>query len=109
MTSVVHSSSQNGVYVNVGRKFFCFNQKKCVSERARKSKAAKICSGRQAGRYNNRIRKKDIRKVVLSVKRLEETEQRKQIKKFGSKDSGGVLGEILGPLLYKKKTKDKKK
>ena len=52
---------------------------------------------------------KDKRKVVLSVKRLEETEQRKQIKKFGSKDSGGVLGEILGPLLNKKKTKNKKK
>ena len=30
------------------------------------------------------------------------------VKKYGSKDSGGVLGEILGPFL-KKKQEDKKK
>ena len=40
-------------------------------------------------------------------KALEEKEMKEVVKKFGSKDSGGVLGEILGPLL-KKKSKEKK-
>ena len=51
---------------------------------------------------------KEKRKVTLSIKDLEEKEQKIAIKKFGSKDSGGTLSDILGPLL-KKKTKTKKK
>ena len=50
---------------------------------------------------------KEKRKVSLSIKALEEKQTKEAVKKYGSKDSGGVLGEILGPLL-KKKTKDKK-
>jgi len=38
---------------------------------------------------------------------LEEKQAKEAVKKYGSKDSGGVLGEILGPLL-KKKSKKKK-
>ena len=48
--------------------------------------------------------------LIISCKtNSEEKEQEIAIKKFGSKDSGGVLGEILGPLLNKKKEKKKKK
>ena len=43
------------------------------------------------------------RKVVLSIKALEEQQSKEAVKKYGSTDSGGVLGEILGPLLKKKK------
>ena len=50
---------------------------------------------------------KEKRKVSLSIKALEEKNIREAEKKFGSRDSGGVLGEILGPLLNKKK-KNKK-
>jgi len=49
---------------------------------------------------------KEKRKVVLSIKALEEKETKEAVKKYGSRDSGGVLGEILGPLL-KNKTKKK--
>ena len=51
---------------------------------------------------------KEKRKVTLSIKDLEEQEQKIAIKKFGSKDSGGTISDILGPLL-KKKTKTEKK
>ena len=34
---------------------------------------------------------------------LEEKQTKEAVKKYGSKDSGGVLGEILGPLLKNKK------
>ena len=50
---------------------------------------------------------KKKRKVSLSIKALEEKQTKEAVKKYGSKDSGGVLGEILGPLL-KKKPKSKK-
>ena len=43
------------------------------------------------------------RNVSLSIKALEEKQTKEAVKKYGSKDSGGVLGEILGPLLKKKK------
>ena len=46
---------------------------------------------------------KEKRKVSLSIKALEEQQTKEAVKKYGSKDSGGVLGEILGPLLKKKK------
>ena len=45
--------------------------------------------------------------ATLSIKALEEKQTEDAVKKYGSKDSGGVLGEILGPLLKSKK-KDKK-
>ena len=43
------------------------------------------------------------------VKALEEKLTKEAVKKYGSKDSGGVLGEILGPLLKKKDTTTDKK
>ena len=50
---------------------------------------------------------KEKREISLSIKALEEKQTKEAVKKYGSKDSGGVLGEILGPLL-KKKPKEKK-
>ena len=35
---------------------------------------------------------KEKKKVVLSIKALEEQQTKEAIKKYGSKDSGGVLG-----------------
>ena len=48
---------------------------------------------------------KEKRSVTLSIKALEEKQTKEAVKKYGSKDSGGVLGEILGPLLKKKNKK----
>ena len=48
---------------------------------------------------------KEKRIVTLSIKALEEKQSKEAVKKYGSKDSGGVLGEILGPLIKKKKKK----
>ena len=51
----------------------------------------------------------DKRKVVLSIKALEDLEAKEAVKKYGSTDSGGVLGDILGKALKIKKKKDPKK
>ena len=52
---------------------------------------------------------KEKRKITLSMKALEEKQAKEAVKKYGSTDSGALIGDILGPLLKKKKTKDKDK
>ena len=49
---------------------------------------------------------KNKKKVVLSIKALEEKQTKEAVKKYGSKDSGGVLGDIFNFNKFKKpKTK----
>ena len=51
---------------------------------------------------------KKKRKVSLSIKALEEKQTKEAVKKYGSKDSGGVLGDIFNlKVLKTKKTKNK--
>ena len=45
------------------------------------------------------------RKAVLSIKALEEKEQKEALKKYGSQDSGASLGDVLGKVLKKTKKK----
>ena len=46
------------------------------------------------------------KRSVALIKALEEKQTKEAGKKYGSKDSVGVLGEILGPLLNKKKIRN---
>ena len=108
VTTIVDSSSKNGIYVYVGNKDLPFlikrNQLAKEPENQRPERWAK------GDRVDCMITEldKDKRKLVLSIKDLEEKEQKLAIKKFGSKDSGGKISDILGPLLKKKsKTKNK--
>jgi small subunit ribosomal protein S1 len=48
------------------------------------------------------------RKVSLSVKKLEEKQQKEMIKKYKNVDSGAALADILGPALKAEKTEKKK-
>ena len=103
VTAVVHYSSQNGVYVHLG--------KKNLSILIKKNQLAKEPENQRPSRFvkgdklDAIITELDIgkRKVSLSVKALEEKQTKEAVKRYGSKDSGGVLGEILGPLLKKNK------
>ena len=45
------------------------------------------------------------RKVSLSIKALEQAEDREAVEKFGSSDSGASLGDILGAALREKAAK----
>ena len=103
VTAIVDSSSQNGIYVNIGKKgptiLIKLNQLAKEIENARPSRFAK---GDKVDAMIIEL-DKDKKKVVLSIKALEEKEAKEAVKKYGSKDSGGVLGEILGPLIKKSK------
>jgi len=103
VTAIVDSSIKNGIYVHVGNKNSLLlikqNQLAKESENARPSRFAK---GDKVDAMITEINK-DKRFAVLSIKALEEKQTKEAVKKYGSKDSGGVLGEILGPLIKKKK------
>ena len=103
VTAIVDSSSKNGIYVNIGKKSPAIlikrNQLAKEIENARPSRFAR---GDKVDAMIVEL-DKDKKKVVLSIKALEEKEAKEAVKKYGSKDSGGVLGEILGPLIKKNK------
>ena len=105
VTAVVHSSSQNGVGVYVGKKNFSILIKKNqLAKEPENQRPNRFVKGDKIDAIITEL-DKEKRKVILSIKALEEKQTKEAVKKYGSKDSGGVLGEILGPLLNKKKDK----
>jgi len=108
VTAIVDNSSKNGIYVNIGKKnlppiLIKRNQLAKEIENARPSRFAK---GDKVDAMIVELNK-DTKKVVLSIKALEEQQTKEAVKKYGSKDSGGVLGEILGPLIKEKQKSNK--
>jgi len=105
VTAIVDQSSKNGIYVHVGNKNFSIlikqNQLAKEIENARPSRFARD------DKVDAMIIEldKDKKIVALSIKALEEKQAAVLKKKYGSKDSGGVLGEILAPLIKKKSKK----
>ena len=109
VTVTVQSSSQSGVYVQVGNKNLSILIKKNqLASEVENQRPSRFVKGDKLDAAISSL-DKEKRKVVLSIKALEEKQSKEAVKKYGSKDSGGVLGEILGPLLNKKKAKDNKK
>jgi len=107
VTVVVHSSTQNGIYVYVGKKNLSILIKKSqLAKEPENQRPSRFVRGDKLDAIITEL-DKEKRKVSLSIKALEEKQTKEAVKKYGSKDSGGVLGEILGPLL-KKKPKSKK-
>ena len=109
ITAIVDSSSKNGINVFIGDKDLIIpikkNQLAKENENQRPSRFAK---GDKVDAMITEL-DKSKRKINLSIKALEEEQSKEAVKKYGSTDSGGVLGEILGPLLKKNKSpKDKK-
>ena len=105
VTVVVSSSAQNGVYVQVGKKnFTVLIKKNQLAKEAENQRPARFVKGDKLDAAITEL-DKEKRKVSLSIKALEEKQAKEAVKKYGSKDSGGVLGEILGPLLKKKPKK----
>ena len=105
ITAIVASTSKNGIYVKTGSKNFPFLIKK--NHLAKETENARPSRFAQGDKVDAMIIEldKNKKKVVLSIKALEEQQTKEAVKKYGSKDSGGVLGEILGPLMKKKDKK----
>ena len=107
VTVVVDSSSQNGIYVQVGKgNLSILIKKNQLAKEIENQRPSRFVKGDKLDAIITEL-DKEKREISLSIKALEEKQAKEAVKKYGSKDSGGVLGEILGPLL-KKKTKEKK-
>ena len=107
ITVVVDHSSQNGIYVQAGKESLSILIKKNqLAKEIENQRPSRFVKGDKLDAIITEL-DKEKRKVSLSIKALEEKQTKEAVKKYGSKDSGGVLGEILGPLL-KKKSKEKK-
>ena len=105
VTVIVQSSVQNGIYVQVGKKSLSILIKKNqIAKEAENQRPSRFVKGDKLDVLITEL-DKEKRKVALSIKALEEQQTKEAVKKYGSKDSGGVLGEILGPLLVSKKKK----
>jgi small subunit ribosomal protein S1 len=103
VTVTVNYASQNGVYVNVGKKNLTILIKKNqLAKEVENQRPSRFVKGDKLDVVITEL-DKEKRKVALSIKALEEKQTKEAVKKYGSKDSGGVLGEILGPLLKNKK------
>ena len=107
VTVVVNHSSQNEIHVQVGRgNLSILIKKNQLAKEIENQRPSRFVEGDKLDAIITEL-DKEKRKVSLSIKALEEKQAKVTLKKYGSKDSGGVLGEILGPLL-KKKSKSKK-
>ena len=103
VTVIVNATNNNGIFIAAGNKGFSIlikkNQLAKEPENARPSRFAK---GDKVDVMITEL-DKEKRKVSLSIKALEEVQTKEAVKKYGSTDSGALLGDILGPLLKKKK------
>ena len=108
VTVVVTGQSQNGVYVNVGKKNLSILIKKNqLAKEPENQRPARFVKGDKLDAIITEL-DKEKRKVSLSVKALEEKLTKEAVKKYGSKDSGGVLGDIFNFNSLKKEQKNKK-
>ena len=105
VTAIVDSSTKNGIYVHVGNKNLSIFIKQ--NQLAKESINARPSRFTRGDRVDSMIIEKNNSKktITLSIKALEEKQSKDVLKKYGSEASGGVLGELLGPLIKKKKSK----
>ena len=103
VTAIVESTSSNGINVYVGNKNHLILIKK--NQLAKEPENQRISRFAKGDKCDCAIvgLDKEKRKVDLSIKVLEEKQSKDAVKKYGSTDSGALLGDILGPLLKKKK------
>ena len=104
VTGVVKSSNQNGVYLELNKDLSILIKKNQLAKEVENQRSSRFVKG---DKIDSVITELDLkkRKVQLSIKKLEEAQTAAAVKKYGSKDSGGVLGDILGKALNLKKKK----
>ncbi len=107
VTGIVQNSAPNGIYLQLGKKNLpILIKKNQLAKELENQRPSRFVKGDKLDALITEL-DKEKRKVSLSIKALEEIQTKEAVKKYGSKDSGGVLGEILGPLLVKKNKKKK--
>ena len=104
VTVIVESSSKEGIFVRSGNKNpLLLIKKNQLAKEVENQRSSRFAKGNKVDAMIVGINK-DKKKVTLSIKSLEEKLMKEQVEKYGSTDSGGILGDIfnLKPLLNKK-------
>tara|TARA_B100001123_G_scaffold219249_1_gene247370 strand:- start:973 stop:2700 length:1728 start_codon:yes stop_codon:yes gene_type:complete len=105
---VMDSFNKNGVQVYVGNKNFpILIKKNQLAKEVENQRPSRFAKGDKVDVMISELNK-EKRKVILSIKALEDKEAKEAVKKYGSTDSGGVLGDILGKALNLKAKKKPK-
>ena len=108
ITVIVDHATKNGILVHTGNKEQLYLIKKnLLAKEPENARPSRFAPGDKVDVMILEL-EKDKKEVVLSIKALEEKQSKDAVKKYGSTDSGALLGDILGPLLKKKKPKTKK-
>jgi len=108
VTVIVDSSSSNGINVYLGNKNqLVLIKKNQLAKEPENQRISRFAKGDKIDAMITEINK-EKRKITLSIKALEEKEAKEAVKKYGSIDSGGILGDILGKALSLKKKKEPK-
>ena len=108
VTAVVQNTSQNGVYVHFGKKNLSILIKKNqLAKEPENQRTSRFVKGDKLDAVITEL-DKEKRKVSLSIKALEEKQTKEAVKKYGSKDSGGILSDIFDFSKIKTKPKSKK-
>ena len=108
ITVTVHKQASNGIVVHAGPKNFSILIKK--NQLALELENQRISRFQIKDKLDVVVTELDVNKrlVQVSIKELEKQQSAAAIKKYGSKDSGGVLGDILSKALNLKKKKENK-
>jgi len=108
VTAIVDSSTKNEIYVYAGNKDLLHQIKKNqLAKEPENQRPSRFAKGDKCDCMIIEL-DKTKRIVVLSIKALEEKQSKDAVQKYGSADSGALLGDILGPLLKKKNPKNNK-
>ena len=108
VTVTVDSVSKIGINVFAkNRNFPIFIKKNQLAKEFENQRTSRFVPGQKVDCEIIEFQK-DSRKVVLSIKTLEEKTAKEVLKKYGSTDSGGVLGDIFNFSSLKSKKKPKK-
>ena len=103
ITVVVKETFDNGIKVTTGKEnFTTIIKKNQIAVEREDARPSRFARGDKIDAMIVNL-DKNKKKVSLSIKALEEAESREAVKKYGSKDSGASLGDILGAVLKKKK------
>ena len=103
ITAIVVSSFKDGIHVYAGNKDqLLLIKRNQLAKEPENQRPSRFARGDKCDCMIVELDKVK-RKVTLSIKDLEEKQTKEVVKKYGSTDSGALLGEILGPLLKNKK------
>ena len=109
VTGVIQNSTQGGIYLQFGKKnLSVLIKKNQLAKEPENQRQSRFVKGDKVDALITEL-SKDKRNVTLSIKALEEKQTKEAVKKYGSKDSGGILSDIFDFSKVKtKKPKTKK-